>query len=84
MKVRDLIAVLQKMDQDREVIMASDAEGNSFSPLVKIDTAAYRASRTWGGEIGLEELTDDDRELGFCEDDVLEDGVPAVVLCPTN
>ena len=84
MKVSDLIAKLQKLDQDRVVIMSKDGEGNDFSPLDNIETAAYCADSTWSGEVGLEKLTDKDRERGYDEEDVKENGVPAAVLWPVN
>ena len=84
MKVRELIEQLQKIDPDREVIMAGDAEGNNYSPLYSLWEGAYRADTTWSGEVGFESLTDEDREAGYSEEDVIEDGVPAVILCPVN
>lgn len=32
----------------------------------------------------MECLTDDDRRHGFTEEDVITDGVPAIILTPTN
>lgn len=84
MKVRDLIAALRQCDEDSIVVMASDSEGNSYSPLAGVSTAKYRAETTWSGEVGLAELTDADREQGYSEEDVIEDGEFAVVLEPTN
>lgn len=33
MKVKELIAFLKKQPQDAEVLLSSDEEGNSYSPL---------------------------------------------------
>lgn len=81
MKIRELIAILQQHDPEREVVMSSDAEGNHYAPLVDVSTVAWDAEER---EIALEpaDLTDERREAGFCEDDVNEDGIPAVVLYP--
>ena len=84
MKVSELIEQLKQVDPDREVVMASDAEGNSHSPLYSLWEGRYRAETTWNGEVGMESLTDEDCERGYTDEDVMDDGVPAVILCPTN
>ena len=72
-----------KTDFDRrQVVLQKDAEGNGYSPLTELYTAAYKAESTWSGEVGLEELMPEDREAGFTEEDVMEDGEPALVLRP--
>ena len=76
MNVRELIELLQKEDGERLVVLAIDEEGNGFRPLADVATAAYR-----DGETGIEELTDEFREQGFSEEDVMR-GIPAVVLWP--
>ena len=83
MKVKDLIKLLQKEDQDRIVIMSKDGEGNNYSPLDEISTCSYRAETTWWGEVGLEELTDESIEQGYAEEDVV-DGEKALCLWPVN
>ena len=84
MTVRELIEDLKKEDPDRLVICASDSEGNDYSPVDDYTTGAYRAESTWSGEFGEEKLTKEDRELGFTDDDLIKDGVPALCLFPTN
>lgn len=84
MKVKDLIKRLQKCDPNRVVIMAKDSEGNSYSPLADFWEGSYRAETTWYGEVGLEKLTEADRKAGYTDEDVMEDGKPALILCPTN
>ncbi len=84
MTVKALIKLLQAADPNRIVIMSSDAEGNSYSPLSSLGTAAYRADTTWSGEVGLEKLTSTLRKEGYTEDDLLEGGKPALILQPTN
>mgnify|MGYP005615571909 FL=1 len=83
MTVAELIELLKTVEQDRIVVMSKDSEGNGYSPFSGIFTAAYRADSTWSGEIGLEELTDEDRKQGYSDEDVI-DGVPCIVLQPTN
>ena len=84
MKVKKLIKLLKKVDGDRLVIMSKDEEGNNFSPLWKIDDECnYEADSTYSGEIGLAELTPSLVKQGYTEADV-RNGVPALVLWPTN
>ncbi len=83
MTVSELIAELQKEDGNRQVILAKDAEGNGYSPLDYIWKGAYRPFSSFAGKAGLEALADEDRDLGFTEEDVIN-GQKAVILCPTN
>jgi hypothetical protein len=76
MTVRELTALLAEHDQDRIVVLSRDAEGNGYSPLCAIGTGAYRR-----GEVGLEVLTEEDRRLGFTEEDVMR-GAKALILTP--
>ena len=84
MTVEELIEHLEKQDPGRIVVMSKDGEGNGFSPLDRFSTHAYEAETTWSGEIGLERLTDDLKSAGYEEEDVLENGEPALVLWPVN
>lgn len=85
MKVKELLKELEGLPDDMEVVMSRDGEGNSYSPLAQVDSenVAYMADCTYSGEVGLLELTDEAREMGYAEDDVIA-GEPAVVLWPTN
>ena len=82
MTVKKLIEKLQMEDPDRLVVCQKDPEGNGYSPLEDWWTGAYRAETTWSGEAGLETLTDENREAGYSEEDVIADGVPALFLVP--
>lgn len=82
--VGELIQLLQEVDPDRVVIISKDAEGNMYSPFSNIYTGAYEPSTPWYGEVGLDELTDEDVMDGFTEEDVMIDGTPALVICPMN
>jgi hypothetical protein len=84
MTVRELIAELSKLDPNRLVVMSSDAEGNSYSPLSGFWVGAYKAKTTWSGEVGYEVLTDFERKHGYTEADLVTDGVPAIILQPMN
>jgi len=83
MTVKELIEKLQKEDPDRIVIMSKDSEGNSYSPLSNFWIGAYAPTTTWYGEAGLEGLTEEDKEAGYGEEDVM-DGEKALILWPVN
>ena len=84
MTVKQLIKELEKMDQDRIVVLSCDPEGNEYSKLHDIETGMYLPLGKYRGEIGLEELTPELIEVGYSEEDVIseKDGVKAVVLWP--
>lgn len=60
-----------KLDPDSVVVMASDAEGNKFSPLSDITEELYFANNSWSGDIANEE-------------DETHGADPVIVLWPTN
>jgi hypothetical protein len=87
MKVKRLIELLSQVDQDREIVMSKDSEGNYFSPLHNIEPALYVPETTWHGETYPEELTEEMKERGFSEDDMYHgaaDYQHAIVLWPVN
>jgi len=84
MKVKELIKILEALDQEAIVIISSDGEGNSKSPFSEACYCAYKAENAWSGETGLLELTEELKAEGYTEEDVLENAEPAVVLYPTN
>ena len=79
MKVKDVVGALLECDQEAIVIISIDAEGNSYDPLYLIEKGMNWNER-WQ-EVGYQELTDDMRNRGYGEDDVVE-GIPAVVFYP--
>lgn len=79
MKVKELIEWLQTEDQEAEVVMSSDPEGNSFSPLFDISNNA-RYDRDCG-EVGLKTLTPELEKSGHTEEDIGY-GVDCIVLWP--
>lgn len=76
MKVKDFIKKFGN-DPERIIVLASDAEGNSYSVLGGGYEYTYK-----DGEIGLEKLTEKDKKAGYSEEDVLEGGKKAIVLFP--
>ncbi len=83
MKVRELLEELKAVDPEAEVIMSSDGEGNSHSPLASLWIGSYEAYTTWSGGVGFAAMTPELREQGYGDEDILE-GAPAVILAPTN
>jgi len=77
--VKELIKKLENEDQERVIIMSRDPEGNSYSPFENFWTGAYSEE---GREAGLDQLTQEDEDYGFTEDDILE-GTPALILQPS-
>ncbi len=83
--VEGLITILGRFDPERIVIMSKDAEGNGFSPLSEITMAAYIPVSSWGGEIGLEEITELEELAGHDESSLFSsDGIPCIILEPIN
>ena len=82
--VKELKKFLATIDDDRIVVLAEDAEGNGYSPLKGCWEGAYRADNTYSGDTGLETLTEEDICKGYCDQDVINDGVKALFLVPLN
>lgn len=86
MKVSDLIAALENLDPDMEVILQKDGEGNGFSPLAGADPdCIYVAENTWAGEVYDVNWSADD--AGYDEDEwetLLEVSPRALVLFPID
>lgn len=52
MKVKELVHLLQSFDQDAQVILQKDSEGNGYSPLAVADhDAVYVPESTWSGAV---------------------------------
>lgn len=84
MKVCDLIEELKQLDPDMEVVMSSDAEGNSYSPLSGYGVGYYVKENSWSGEWWDE---DDLSPLDFDEEKDYYDIVnqdKAIALFPVN
>lgn len=73
-KVKQLRDLLAERSDDEMVILARGGEGNGFSPLAEVDLGAHYAAETaWSGYV-----------TGSADEPHDEQGVPAVVLWPTN
>jgi hypothetical protein len=81
MTVQELINELQLLDPDSDVILSSDPEGNDFLLLSDFTVGAYIEDGYYL-DVGIYELTDELRQQGYEEGDVVENGKPAVILWP--
>jgi hypothetical protein len=80
MNKKELLLLLADVPDDAEVIISSDAEGNSYSPLCSHKyPAKYVPNTTWSGEIYAPEDSEEDE---YWKDE--KTAVNAVVLYPTN
>ena len=84
MTVAELIAKLQELPADSEVIVQKDGEGNDYSPLADVYEGGYMADSTWSGERCLLELTPEMCAMGYTEEDVEENATLVVFLAPVN
>jgi hypothetical protein len=50
MTVKNLIKQLKMLPPDTEVVMASDEEGNKFSPVAITNVGYYGPTSQWAGE----------------------------------
>jgi|6_EtaG_2_1085325.scaffolds.fasta_scaffold63672_2 hypothetical protein len=75
MKAKELANILME-HPEHEVIIASDAEGNSYSPIDGFEESS------WDGEsVGLVFLDEAYKAQGYTEEDVL-DGETVFVIYP--
>lgn len=85
MKVSELKELLDQLDDDAFVVLAKDAEGNGYSPLLSAWSGIYVGGEE-SGKAYLQKLTSEDIEQGFSEEDVYldDDGIRAIFLHPTT
>ena len=73
MNIKELKKILSEYPDDFEVIMSSDGEGNSFSPLADFGIGMYIPDTTYSGEIWMgDEIKEEDGKEN------------CIVLWPTN
>lgn len=85
MKVKDLIELLKKKDQEFEVIISKDSEGNCYSPLSDSWEGYYIPDSTYSGECYNHEdfdMNDEDDIDDFNE--IKKEGKKALILTPIN
>ena len=65
MKVKELIEKVKLEDENAEVILSADEEGNYYSPLETLGfgNGYYIPNNTWSGQFLNQEYIDDENEL---------------------
>lgn len=83
MKVKDLIALLKKVDPESEVICSKDAEGHDYTPLYEIiNDCVYVPENTWSGYVYYDHKQ---KDMSIEEwEKYKKENVKCVVLEPTN
>ena len=86
MKVKELIKLLSDYkNQDAEIILQKDAEGNGYSPLEGADNdTVYISDSTYSGEVYSTVWTADDADMEQEEWDKIKAMPRCVVLYPVN
>ena len=88
MKVKELIEKLKLEDENAEVILNADEEGNYYSPLegtLGFGRGYYIPENTWSGQFLNQEYIDDENELeGEIYETNKDIAQKCIVLFPTN
>lgn len=88
MKVKELIQKLKLEDEDAEVILSADEEGNYYSPLegtLGFGKGYYIPDNTWSGEFLNQEYINDENELeGEIYENNKDIAQKCIVLFPIN
>jgi len=85
MKVKALMKLLAEFDQNAEVILQKDSEGNGYSPLSGADhDAVYTPESTWSGTVFSTEWSAQDACMEDEEWQVMMKKKRCVVLYPIN
>lgn len=88
MKIKELIEKLKLEDEDAEVILSADEEGNYYSPLegtLGFGRGYYIPENTWSGQFLNQIYIDDKNELeGEIYEDNKEIAQRCIVLFPIN
>ncbi len=82
MKVRELKALLDTMDNDLPVVIATYADVGEASPISAATVDGYHAVYEWRGEVGPAKLTKEAIKMGYAKEDVVPKAKPALVLWP--
>jgi len=72
MTLGEFRSLTKDVGDDVMIVLASDSEGNSYSPLAEVDSGIYEQETTYDGVV--------------CPEDIYhgDNGKKAIVLWPTN
>lgn len=82
--LRDYLRAFNHLPGDTLIVISEDSEGNGYSPLSGVSTAAYLAESSFSGE---HYMTEEQRQAMDDPDEYFEapeGAVPAIFLWPTN
>lgn len=83
MKVKELKELLDKFDDELEVLIQKDEEGNGYCLVQGLDVGGVERLSYNIEEVKVLELTKDMKRKGFTEEDVAgEDWVKVLVIYP--
>ncbi len=81
MKVKELIEILNECNPESLVVLSRDEEGNGYEEARAVNSDEYNYDPEQQ-EIGLKKLTPELKKLGYSEEDLMEEGVEAVIIWP--
>lgn len=88
MKVKELIEKLKLEDENAEVILSADEEGNYYSPLegtLGFGKGYYITNNTWSGQFLNQDYIDDENEIeGEIYEANKDKAQRCIVLFPIN
>jgi len=85
MKVKELRETLKNYPDEMEVIVQSDSEGNSYSPLYCVDgNAVYIAREPWYGDVFSTDSSAEDECVDEEEWDEMLRMPRSLILVPVN
>ena len=88
MKVKELIEKLKLEDENAEVILSADEEGNYYSPLegtLGFGKGYYIQNNTWSGQFLNQDYIDDENEIeGEIYETNKDKAQRCIVLFPIN
>jgi hypothetical protein len=78
MTVKELRELLEQFDDDAIVVIATDGDGSSYSPLAETSEGHYIPENGWSGDFVDSDEAEEDEDIN------LDDAERAIVLWPTN
>lgn len=86
MRIKELKKIIAKIDDDLEIILQKDGEGNGYSPLAVVDgKAIYIPNSTWSGDVYSLGWSAEDACMENSEWEKFKTSNPrCVVLAPIN
>lgn len=81
MKVSELKEILSSLPNDTQIVMSSDGEGNSYSPLSGYCVGHYVPENTWSGMFYEEDEFKSECEEGYCD---LDGSITVLCIWPNN